>query len=178
MEINYEHSHRSTVAQGTRSANQKLVVAVVPQGVSAAFTVTLVPGGPVGLADPVQRALRCFPRGQIHHDTTSPLLTGQLAEKLEAASTKVMAWLEKDNANALLLMSDPVAALGKARIRLSRSDQKALARAHGAVTEASVVPPGLRVTRLTVAADRKKSVPDAAVTRSARNPQRDDDCGC
>src|SRR5690606_31458295 len=84
----------------------------------------------------------------------------ELVEKLVEANSRISAWLAKDPANARAYLDDPVAALGEAGVDLSRAEAKAVARAHAALKEEAVLPPGARIAALEAVAVKRGKVGD------------------
>lgn len=151
------------------------VVATIQQGYETRLNVRLVRGRE---ADIAVLARGCRPRqGAPRRDADPVALPPTLVDKLRAADAQVVAWLAKDPANARRFFAEPVAALREAGVELDRAEQKHLARAHGAVREASVVAPGVRVERLDVVGHRNGRVGDV-LTPSKPQAGRDDDAGC
>jgi hypothetical protein len=136
---------------------QLAVLARAPQGFDARIKVRLLPAKDVVL----ERPSGCQPRAGAPRKDAHPLdLPEGLPEKIKDASKGVIAWLARDPANTRLYLADPVAGLVAAGVELTRAEQKALSRAHQPVREASVVPPGVEVTELTVKAVPRGKVGD------------------
>lgn len=171
-----QKGHASATPDSESSApSEAPVVATIQQGYETRLNVRLVRGRE---ADIAVLARGCRPRqGAPRRDADPVALPPMLVDKLRAADAQVVAWLAKDSANAQRFFAEPVAALLDAGVELDRTEQKHLARAHGAVREASVVAPGVRVARLDVAAHRTARVGDV-LKPSRPQPGRDDDTGC
>lgn len=152
------------------------VIGRVPQGYDHAITVRIVPG----LASHFTGQLfGCQPRqGAPRRDADPVPLPAPLLVKLGEANRRIVAWLAQDPANAAHFLARPVEALARAGVELSRAEQKALGRLHEAATETRVVAPGVRITRLAVAANAKGRVPDPEQAPRKRPDSREKDCGC
>jgi hypothetical protein len=147
------------------------VVAAIPQGFDARIKVRFVHARDIGVMtlDP-----GCSPRQGVPGPATV-LLPGLVA-KLQKADQQVITWLAKDSANAKRFLEQPVAALREAGIELDRSELKALERAHAAVREASVVPPGVTLERLDASAHRTARVGDKVPGKKSEPPRSDRGC--
>lgn len=150
------------------------VAAKVPAGFDATISVRLI-AGREGVLRPEHRG--CQPRkGAERRDTVAVALPDDLTTKLRGADKAVIAWLARDAANARRFLMSPVDALVEAGVELTRADQKALLRAHGAVRDVAAVPPGVDVSALSVAASARARVGSGkSSTKTAGN---DADCGC
>jgi len=160
----------------TRSPERADVVVVkMPQGYDARIVIRFVPGRDIR----VTPALRgCQPRqGAPRRDAEPVPLPEGLAGKLREVNAKVVAWLARDDANPRLFLTRPVEALMKAGVELTRAEQKALTRAHGAVRETTVVPPGVRVAELSASANPRGRVGETKPTPRTADGN-DSDCGC
>ncbi len=156
----------------------KLLKARVPQDCEAHFNVRVVPGRSLG--DIGVLTLGCRPRG---HSTGwargLAALAPELVATLAKADKAMVAWLARDEANTLRFLSDPVAAMRDAGVELSRSDEKALARASAAAAATRVVPPGVRIASLSAKTFPKGRVGHTNVTRPDAKPSTStDDFGC
>jgi hypothetical protein len=158
----------STVAGAPRA-----VVAHVPQGFTSTINLRLVPARDVVVRP---KPTGCQPReGATRRDATPVTLPDPLAETLKNASKELLAWVARDPANATLFVAQPVEALARAGVELSRADQKTLLRAHAAVRDAAVVPPGVTVTGVVAVADPRGRVGDG---KSKPTAPASSDCGC
>lgn len=148
----------AAAVEGTAVVEAQLaVLASVPQGFESRIKVRLVPAREVVL----ERRSGCQPRAGAPRREAQPLdLPEGLPEKIKDASKGVIAWLARDPANTTLYLADPVAGMAAAGVELTRAEQKALSRAHQPVRDASVVPPGVEVTELTVKAVARGKVGD------------------
>ena len=145
-----------TAAKSDLRKDRKVVEAKIHQGFENTINVRIVPGRdfPTNF-----EPLGCQPReGATRRDTETVPLPEELTSKLKDANKKVVAWLAKDKKNASFFLRQPVEALLKAGIDLSRSEQKALDRSHRQVREVSIVPPGVNVTELSAVAYPKGRV--------------------
>lgn len=152
----------------------KVVKAQVPQEVRASFNLRVVPGRSLGGALERQRA--CRPRG--HTQPWTPGLLGldeALVKTLAMADKAMVAWLAKDAGNARRFLASPVAAMREAGIELSRTEEKALARATEAAASARTVGPGVDVASVKV-----QAFPNGRVgAPGGRKPDgKADDFGC
>jgi hypothetical protein len=140
---------QTVISDGDRSSNEttraggELVVGKVPQGYATNINFRLVRG--VGF-DRVAELRGCQPRqGAPRRNTELVDLPAEVVAKLKEADQTVVAWLAEDEANAKRFLSQPALALVEAGVDLSRAEQKAIARSHRQVKEATVVPPGVKV---------------------------------
>ena len=153
---------RPSYTEGTKvrdGANRpaKVVMAKIPQDSEATINIRLVPTRTLDVPD--QRQERCRPRGHSVGKTHGVLaISPGLVATLKQADKAVVAWMAKDTANAQRFLADPIAALAEAGVELSRSDQKALARANAEARSARVVGPGVRVASLVARAYPKGKV--------------------
>jgi hypothetical protein len=132
-----------------------VVIARVPQGMESRITARLLPAREV-ILEPV---IGCRPRrGAPRRDAQPIPLPEGLADKLKGANGQVIGWLTRDAANARAFMEDPVTALAAAGVELNRSEQKALGRAHQAVREVAVIPPGVVSAQPNIKASRSGKV--------------------
>jgi hypothetical protein len=99
-------------------------------------------------------------------------LPAELAGKLRDADKQVMAWLERDDANAERFVRQPVEALHAAGVELSRAEHKLLLRLHEAAQETAVIPPGATVKVTATARKHRRADRGPDRTPAARG----DDC--
>ena len=152
-----------------------LVVARIAQGAEARINIRLVQGREI-LIKP--ELLRCQPRQGASRRETEPVsLRDDLIVKLRDANKNVIAWLAKEEANAEFFLAEPVQALLKAGVELTRTEQKALQRQHNLVSEVSMVPPGVDITHLSAKAFSKGSI-GKINPRRKKSPESNDDCAC
>jgi hypothetical protein len=129
----------------------KVLKAQVPQSYEASFNVRIVPGR--SLEDAVKVRPHCRPRGPVQGWTIGTLaVSAELADTLAKADKTMVAWLAKDKANAQRFLVNPVAAMREAGLKLSRTDEKSLARASGAAKATHIVPPGISIAKVTAEA--------------------------
>lgn len=152
------------------------VVVSVAQGYEHAINIRIVPAD---IAQFKPYVFGCQPRhGATRRDAEPvPLLPPSLIDKLGAANRAVVAWLAQAPANATLFLAQPVEALGRAGVQLTRTEQKLLGRLHQAATDTRSVAPGVTITKLAVTANAKGRVPDPEQVRRSR-PAREKDCDC
>lgn len=131
--------------------------ATVQPGFDAKVSIRIVPGKDILTAPP---KAACRPRGDRPHGIRPFPFNPALVAKLTEANAGVSAWLAKDEANAKAFLDDPVAALAEAGVELDRSEVKAMARAHSAVKEDAVLPPGAQISTLDVVAVKRGKVGD------------------
>ena len=133
------------------SFGPQAVKAQVPQAYEARFNVRIVPGRSL---TPVP-VPRCRPRGHRSpgwHAGGTLAIDPAVVHALAAADKVVMSWLAADRANAGRFLADPVAALRDAGVKLSRAEEKAIARVAVASEATRVVPPGVNVADVAAAA--------------------------
>jgi hypothetical protein len=152
-----------------------MIIAQVPQGFTTKINVRLIPGKDIRI---MPWDMGCQPRlGATRRDADPLALPGSLVGKLREANAKMLEWLSQDAAHARLFLEQPVSALLKAGVELTRAEQKALTRSHRAVRETAVVPPGVTLNTLTVSADPKRRI--GMPRPSSKQPNApDSDCGC
>ncbi|MCQ1536862.1 hypothetical protein FTO70_14520 [Methanosarcina sp. KYL-1] len=154
----------------------EMVLVRVPQGYDAKINIRIVPGHDIHLTP---RIPSCQPRqGASRRDIQPVALPESLAVKLAEADKMVINWLAQDEANAKLYMEQPVESLIKAGVKLTRSDQKLLKRAHSMVEESSVVPPGVKVTDFYASADPKGRVDELALRPIFKDGESENNCSC
>lgn len=156
----------------------KFLKAHVPQDYEANIRVRVVPGR--SLKDVGVLAPRCRPRG--HSTGWTPglvALNPDLVATLAKADKVMVAWLAKDQANTQRFLADPVGAMREAGVELSRSDEKALARASVVAAAARVVPPGVRVASLAAQTIPNGRVGHIDVVKPGATPDaKTDNFGC
>ena len=165
----------TTAGKSEVSDKSKFVVARLPQGYDTEINIRLIPGHDfqINLKTP-----GCQPRqGATRRDAVPVTLPPPLVIKLQENNMRVIEWLAKDKDNSRLFMERPVEALVKAGVELTRSEQKAINRTHGAVSEASVVAPGVRVKKLSVSVDPKARISKEGST-TKKKKESDEDCNC
>ena len=166
--------HDPGIKAGTNDRSD-LVVARVPQGYDTKINIRIVPGRDFKLTPD---APGCQPRqGAPRRDVDPVALPEGLAGKLKDANMKVINWLAQNAANAKLFLAQPVEALMKAGIDLSRSEQKTLDRAHRVVAEVSVVGPGVKILDLSASAHPTGRVGELIPGEKFKDG-RAEGCGC
>ena len=151
------------------------VVVQVPQGYDARINIRVVPGRDFQI-NPAR--LGCRPRQGASRRDAEPLdLPESLVAKFKAANKKIMGWLAQDAANARLFLAQPVEAMLKAGVDLTRAEQKTLNRAHRMVREAAVIAPGVNIENLGVTAHPTGRI-GAVRPKPKAKDGRDSDCGC
>lgn len=106
---------------------------------------------------------RCLPRGDRPFSVTGivgTVLSPAVVDVLTTANKDVIAWLAEDTSNAEQFVADPVAVLSRAGVKLTRAQAKELSRAHAAMREDAVLPPGAQIAKVTVAASKRGKVGD------------------
>lgn len=149
------------------------VRAKVPQGYESKINVRFVPGRfrlPAFVTG-------CQPRqGAPRRDVDLIPLPKTLVDKLQEVNVRVVEWLSREPANASLFLAQPVEALLKAGVELTRAEQKALLRTFNAANEERIIPPGVKLADLSATAAPKGRVSDRA---GRPKPQpHDGNCGC
>ena len=153
-------SNQTAVQQVT-----KLVRAQVPQDYSTNLKVRLVPARSLDKA--VHAEPRCKPRGNVTPwDQASLTLDAKLADSLSKADKVMVAWLARDTANAQSFLTNPLAAMRKAGVQLTRAEEKALARASEAAAAGRVVGPGINVASLSAQAYPKGRVGSISASKT------------
>jgi hypothetical protein len=147
----------------------------MPQGFDTRINVRIVPGRDIAVG---HATMKCQPRtGAPRHDADLVPLPPTLIHKLQEGNKRVMEWLANDSKNAQMFMSQPVQALLKAGIELTRAEQKLLATCHAGVRDAAIVGPGVRVERFDTAVHPKGRVGEIKGSPTQADVQ-DHDCGC
>jgi hypothetical protein len=155
-------------SKATARESDELVVATVPQGYATTINLRLVRGVDF---ERVIEARGCQPRkGAQRRDAELVDLPAEVVEKLKEADQAVVAWLAEDEANVKRFLSQPALALAEAGVKLTRADQKAIARSHREVKEATVVAPGVKVAEINAAAFPRGKV--GKVGNGSRTPNR------
>ena len=85
--------------------------------------------------------------GAAPHHGNAP---AQLIALLEAHRSAIDVWLRRDAANPHLLLTDPIAAMRKAGVKLAPEVAASLERARGRASAADVLPAGVELRGLTV----------------------------
>jgi len=153
--VKYDPAQQSSAAEVAAAGNE-LVVAKVPQGYATNINLRLVRGVELGR---IALPRGCRPRkGAPRRDTKMVDLPAELVEKLKEADQAVVAWLAADEANVQQFLREPAVALRRAGVELTRAEQKAIARSHREVREATVVAPGVKVGKLSAVALPKGKV--------------------
>ncbi|MBD8871159.1 hypothetical protein [Nocardioides donggukensis] len=172
-----EHSDgaREARAVGAASAdNSRPIKATIQPGFHSEVSIRIVPGRDF-FKEPQRE--ECAPRGDRPFVVRPmPLPTG-LVDKLTEANTAVISWLAKDQANAQQFIDDPVAALERAGVELSRAEAKMLSRSNGALREDAVLPPGTSISKLTVSATKRGKVGDARPSKPSQDTSDDQGSG-
>lgn len=155
------------------SFGAQAVKAQVPQSYEAKFNVRIVPGRSL---TPVPIP-RCQPRGHRPpgwRPGGTVAIDPGLVDTLARADKAVVSWLAADRANAGRFLADPVAALRDAGVKLSRAEEKAIARAAVAAEATRVVAPGVDVTDVAAAAYPSGRVGQIGSTRPGGKPPKGD----
>ncbi len=138
------------------SDRSEMILGRVPQGYDTNINIRFVPARDIRLDVDV---LGCQPRqGAPRRDAQPVPLPASLLDKFRDANKKVIEWLARDAGNAQLFLVQPVQAMLRAGIDLTRAEQKALERTYSGVREASVIAPGVRVVDLSATAHPKGRV--------------------
>ncbi|MDQ0000148.1 MULTISPECIES: hypothetical protein [Pseudarthrobacter] len=171
-----DHADQTTNAD---SGTSRPIRVRIEAGFDSKVSIRIVPGR--DLFKEPQRE-ECSPRGDRPYAVRPIPFPADLVEKLVKANTAVIGWLAKDKANAEKFIHDPLVALERAGVELSRAEAKALSRSHGALRDEAVLPPGAAISTLTVSATtrgkigdirpskRPHDTPDADVTGTAGDP--------
>lgn len=179
MEKSPSDSQAPTIAL---AGERRAVVAKVPQGYDTRIKIRVLPAGDLRL-----QPKGCQPRqGARRRDAAAETLPPSLSDRLKDVNVQLLGWLAKAPENAKLFLTEPVAALARAGVKLDRAEQKALARLHEAAAAARVVGPGVYVTGIAVSADPRGRVsvdrPGGGGDRppAGGSPPKTDrgDCGC
>ncbi len=152
----------------------RFLKAQVPQDYVVNINVRVVPGR--SLKDVAVLAPRCRPRGHSTGWTPGLLaLNPDVVATLAKCDKAMVAWLAKDKANTQRFLAAPVAAMREAGVELSRSDEKALARASAAAAATRVIPPGVKLASLSA-----ETIPNGRVGNIgvAKPGAKSDDVGC
>jgi hypothetical protein len=107
----------------------------------------------------------CAPRGDRNYASPRSQLSGVLIGKPTEVSGAVTTWLAKQPTHARSFVDD-LAALQQACVDLTWDEAKELAPGHAAVRADAVLPPGARLSELTVTATRRGKVSDGRPGRS------------
>jgi len=140
----------------TTVGSTRPIAATVQPGFETSIAIRIVPATTLF---PVEEG-GCRPRGDLGYTPPRPVLSDDLVATLTESSGLVTAWLAKQAAHAQLFVDDPVAALQQAGVDLSRAQAKELTASHAAVKADAVLPPGGRLTDLSVTAVRRGKVGD------------------
>jgi len=147
-------------------------VARVPQGFDGTVSIRILPANDVSALRPSG----CQPRrGATRENKSAVGLPPDLVELLTRSNKSVVAWLTSDAANAQLFLAQPIDALKRAGVELSRSDERALARAHRAVRDVATIPPGTTVA-ITATAHASGRVGNLKSTPPAHTVTNDSSC--
>lgn len=161
-------------ASGADEDSTRLVEAEVPQDYKASFNLRIVPGR--SLESALRPSARCTPRGSTAGWAAgTPAIEPGLVATLARADKAMIAWLAKDAANAKAFLANPVAAMREAGIKLSRPEEKALARAHEAARASRVVAPGVNIDSIEAQAFPNGRVGGVGTGKPAG---KTDDFGC
>lgn len=146
--VRIEPQSATSVDDGV-SAPATLVAVRIPTGYDTRINVRITPNAGIKLI-PMSG---CQPRqGAARRDAEPLPLPLDLPEKLAGADRRVIEWLARDSTNSRLFMSQPVEALKRAGVELTRAEEKALMRLSSAALDAALVAPGVRVTSLNASA--------------------------
>ncbi len=150
------------VASASGQADQEDVAqpirATIEPGFAGTVSIRFMPG-----RDPFQIPTRpeCAPRGDRPPRMPPIAISPSAVAKLTDANRKVINWLSEDAANAALFVEDPVGALARAGVELTRAEAKSVSRSHAAVKEDAVLPPGAQISTLEALATTKGKVGSA-----------------
>ena len=150
---------------------EQAVVARLPSEQEQVVNLRFVRG--TAFADP--RPLRCRPRGNVQQTgfdfvrDAVAVLPGNLLARLKDANERVIGWIAASETNARLFTENPARALKEARVELSRSDEKAIARAREELSDEAALPPGTRLTGISAKGYARGEVGKIA-TVPAREP--------
>lgn len=158
---------------GVAAEAKQPVVARIPQGYEGKVNVRLLPIRDFDLGS---TRLGCRPRGP-RRDAGPILLPTDLTTKLRNANKNVVAWLNADAANSQLFLLNPVEALKKAGVELSRREEKALDRVHRDNNEAGAIAPGVSITNLDAVAHPTGRVGSVKPGRPSTGTTREVRCG-
>ncbi|HXO70021.1 MAG TPA: hypothetical protein VN838_13755 [Bradyrhizobium sp.] len=138
------HGPAGGQSQPTGETLATLVKAAVPQDYQGNFNIRLV--GAHSLETGVKAQPRCRPRGHsVGWDRGDLAIDPGLVATLNKADKLMVDWLAKDTANAQSFLADPVIAMRKAGVELSRAEEKTLARANEAAGATRFVGPGVKI---------------------------------
>jgi len=145
-----------------REAQSQPIRAAIQPGFEHAVSIRFVPG-----RDMFPETIRegCQPRGDRPPRPWPWPFSEGLVAQLTEANTKLVAWLASGDDNSKQFLDDPVAALARAGVELSRADMKSIARSHALVREDAVLPPGAQLTSLKITASRRGKVGDVEAAK-------------
>jgi len=146
----------TTPGTATTGTAAPIVTQVAP-GFTGGISIRIVPGTELF---PKAPEATCTPRGDRPPAPRPFVISSAVEDVLTTANSAVIAWLAESRDNAEQFVADPVGALARAGVELTRAQANELRRAHGAVRYDAVLPPGARVTKLTVAATTRGKVGD------------------
>ena len=115
----------------------------------------------------------CVPRGDRPVSAHPIAISPAVVDVLTTANKDVIAWLAEDTSNAEQFVADPVGVLSRAGVKLTRAQAKELSRAHAAMCEDAVLPPGAQIAKVTVAATKRGKVGDGRGRPGHDNPPDD-----
>jgi len=133
------------------------IVTEVAPGFTGAISIRIVPGTQL-FPEPPEAT--CAPRGDRPAAPRPITFTPGVVDVLTTADSAVIAWLAEDADHAAQFIADPLGALSRAGVELTRAQAQEVSRAHAAVRADAVLPPGARITKLAVTATRRGKVGD------------------
>jgi hypothetical protein len=166
---------QQAVAAQTQSFNikQGTVSAVLPQGHESRINIRFVPGTDITL-DTRRRV--CQPRQGAERRDADPIpLSKGIIDTFKANNRRVIEWMAQSAANATLFLHNPVEALQKAGVKLSRAEQKELSRTFSEASAVNMISPGVKINSFT--ASTTKNPPPRTDNNPGKDP-KDKDCGC
>lgn len=156
------------------SGTSRPIRAQIEAGFDSTVSIRIVPGR--DLFKEPQRG-ECSPRGDRPYGVRPTPFPAELVEKLTKANTAVIDWLARDTANAEQFIHDPVVALERAGVELTRAEAKVLSRSHGALRDDAVLPPGAAISTLTISATKRGKVGDVRPSKRPHDTPDDPDTG-
>jgi hypothetical protein len=130
----------------------------------------LIAGAPV----PVTLNLK-FRLSAEHAEEMEPLLGSTLFKTLAGQHETFRRWLGKSHANRLLYLTDPLAALRAAGLKLRQADLVVLRRLNRTVGSTDVLPAGIRIGSVSVELAKHRTKESAEVKGQERRARSDSD---
>ncbi|NVK21533.1 MAG: hypothetical protein HWD86_03365 [Kangiellaceae bacterium] len=159
----------------SRAVQVRPVQANIPQELSANINIRVVPGRDFEFY-PIKK--KCKSRTGVEKKVAESLdLPVSLRDKLKSVNKQVIDWLAEDQANTKLFLAQPVVALAKAGVELTRVEQKHLLRTHQEVNDAMVVAPGVNVELLDTKVYKRGKIGKIKPTKP-NSDQDDHSVGC